>query len=173
MGWSIRELADAAGVSKQTVTNRLKRAKLWDMYATKGPDGSVTVSDEAAQRVLSLYPAKRRLPSTGDDEDRSEASEAEQLLRAQVEQLEARVADQGRELERLRSQNERLSDEIVNQAKAISALPAPDAVERAREDGERAGRDAGEESGRELERQKIADMGLLARRRYLRGLRHL
>lgn len=56
----------------------------------------------------------------------------------------------------------------VQQAAPTKALPDPDTVGRAREDGRREGAEAGEAAGREEERQRIAGMGWRQRRRYLR-----
>lgn len=57
----------------------------------------------------------------------------------------------------------------VQQSAPAEALPEPDAVGRAREDGRREGAEAGEAEGREEERRRIAGMSWMARRRYLRG----
>lgn len=165
---TLKEIADLCGVTKQTVKNNLRSMGLWDFHVTQGDVRSpAVVDDEATQKVVAVLAARRRPQTTSPDAPGGD--EVTRLLQEQVAQLEAHVADQQRELERLRTQNDQLTGQVVSQAEAIKSLPSPDAVERAREDGERAGRDAGEEAGREAERQRIADMGFFARRRYLRG----
>jgi hypothetical protein len=169
---TLKEISDLCGVTKQTVKNNLRAMGLWDFHVTQGDTRTpAVVDDEATRQVVAVITARRR--SRTEAPEAQDADERAQLLREQVAQLQERVVDQARELDRLRAQNDRLAGQVVEQAGTIKALPSPDAVERAREDGERAGRVAGEAAGREDERQRIADMGFMARRRYLRGSRGL
>ena len=96
-------------------------------------------------------------------------AEAVRARDALIAELRDRLRDAQAERDRLREQNGALSEQIATQAETIRSLPAPDAVERAREDGERDGREAGRAEGRDGERERIRDMGFWARRRYLRG----
>lgn len=165
---TLKEIADLCGVTKQTVKNNLRSLGLWDFHVTAGDVTTpAVVDDEATRRVVAVLTARRR-PQTetpaGDD-----AAEAVRARDALIAELRDRLRDAEEERDRLREQNGELSSQIVTQAETIRSLPAPDAVDRAREDGERDGREAGQAEGREIEREKIRDMGFWARRRYLRN----
>lgn len=174
MPWTIKELADEAGVTKQTIMNRLDRDGLRSWHVTERPDGSLVIDDDAARLMLAKYPVKVRASHTltKDSDASATGSEADALYDALREQ----IADLRRERDRLAAsndeltrQNSELSKSLARQADEMKALPAPDAVDRAREDGRRDGVKSGEAEGRESEREKIASMGFWKRRRYLRG----
>lgn len=170
---TIKEIADMCGCSKPTVTKRLRDMDLWSYHVTPGDSTRpAIVDDEATQMVAASITARRRPLAEAPGEE----SGASRLYEERIAELKAMLADQRAEIDRLRGQNEalasqtvELSGRVAEQAEAMKALPAPDAVERAREDGERNGREAGEAEGRESERERIATMGFWKRRKYLRG----
>lgn len=172
---TIKEIADMCGCSKPTVTKRLRDMGLWSYHVTPGDSTRpAVVDDEATQMVAASITARRRPLAEAPGEE----SDAARLYEERIAELRAMLADQRAEIDRLRGQNEalasqtvELSGRVAEQAEAMKALPAPDAVERAREDGERDGREAGEAEGRTQEREKIAMMGLWKRRNYLKGSR--
>ena len=163
---TLKEIADLCGVTKQTVKNNLKSLGLWDFHVTAGDVTTpAVVDDEATRRVVAVLTSRRRPqtePPAGED-----VAEAVRARDALIAELRDRLRDAQAERDRLREQNGALSEQIATQAER--SLPAPDAVERAREDGERDGREAGRAEGRDGERERIRDMGFWARRRYLRG----
>lgn len=165
---TLKEIADLCGVTKQTVKNNLKSLGLWDFHVTAGDVTTpAVVDDEATRRVVAVLTSRRRPqtePPAGED-----VAEAVRARDALIAELRDRLRDAQAERDRLREQNGALSEQIATQAETIRSLPAPDAVERAREDGERDGREAGRAEGRDGERERIRDMGFWARRRYLRG----
>lgn len=171
---TIKQIADMCGCSKPTVTKRLRDMDLWSYHVTPGDSTRpAVVDDEATQMVAASITARRRPLAEAPG---GEGGDAARLYEERIAELKAVLADQRAEIDRLRGQNEtllsqtvELSGRVAEQAEAMKALPAPDAVERAREDGERDGRETGEAEGRESERRRIADMGFLARRRYLRS----
>ena len=165
---TLKEIADLCGVTKQTVKNNLRTLGLWDFHVTAGDVTTPAVmDDEATRRVVAVLTSRRRPqtePPAGED-----VAEAVRARDALIAELRDRLRDAQAERDRLREQNGALSEQIATQAETIRSLPAPDAVERAREDGERDGREAGRAEGRDGERERIRDMGFWARRRYLRG----
>lgn len=164
---TLKEIADLCGVTKQTVKNNLRSLGLWDFHVTAGDVTTpAVVDDEATRRVVAVLTARRR-PQTEPpaSEDVAEVVRARDAL---IAELRDRLRDAEAERDRLREQNGTLSEQIVTQAETMRALPSPDAVDRAREDGERRGHEAGEAEGRASERERIAMMGLWARRRYLK-----
>ena len=165
---TLKEIADLCGVTKQTVKNNLRSLGLWDFHVTAGDVTTpAVVDDEATRRVVAVLTARRRPqtePPASDD-----VAEAVRARDALIAELRDRLRDAEAERDRLREQNGALSSQIVAQAETIRALPSPDAVDRAREDGERDGRTEGEADGREAERKRIAEMGFWKRMRYLRG----
>lgn len=165
MPWTVRQLADAAGVTKKTARDRLKREGLWEWHVTKRADGSLVVDDEAAQAVLARYAVKVK---AADAPARDGQAEAMPDYESMIADLRSDLRDARAERDCLREQVGKLVTRVADQADAIRSLPAPDAVERAREDGEHGGRESGEAEGRMQEREKIAMMGFWARRRYLR-----
>lgn len=165
MPWTVRQLADAAGVTKKTMRDRLKREGLWDWHVTTRADGTLSVDDEAAQAVLARYAVKVRGVAPREAAQEGPGDDYESRLA----DLRTALQDARSERDRLREQNEALVTRLADQAETIRSLPAPDAVEHAREDGERDGREAGEAEGREAERRRIAEMGFWKRMRYLRN----
>lgn len=165
---TLKEIADLCGVTKQTVKNNLRTLGLWDFHVTAGDVTTpAVVDDEATRRVVAVLTSRRRPqtePPAGDDVD-----EAVRARDALIAELRDRLRDAQAERDRLREQNGALAQQIATQAEAMRSLPAPDAVDRAREDGERDGREAGEAEGREAERRRIAEMGFWKRMRYLRN----
>lgn len=169
---TIREIAAMCQCSKPTVTKKLRELGLWDFHVTPGDSRApAVVDDEATQQVVAAITAHRR-PSA---EAPGAEDGAARLYEERIAEMKATLADQRAEIERLRRQNEEISGQnvelagrVAEQAEAMKALPAPDAVRRAREDGERDGREVGRAEGRDAERERIRDMGFWARRRYLR-----
>lgn len=171
---TIKQIADMCGCSKPTVTKRLRDMDLWSYHVTPGDSTRpAIVDDEATQMVAASITARRRPLAEAPGE---ESGDAARLYEERIAELRSMLADQRAEIDRLMGQNEallsqtvELSGRVAEQAEAMKALPAPDAVDRAREDDERDGREAGEAEGRESERERIATMGFWKRRKYLRG----
>lgn len=167
MPWTLAELRDASGVrSVDTIRNRLRAMGLWDFHANRGADGKWVVDDEAAQMLLSAHPVRKR---EVEDPLKPNGDEMARLYEKRIDELSESLRDARAERDQLRAQNDALIARVADQADAIRALPAPDAVEHARAEGEREGREAGEVEGRAEERRRIAEMGFWKRRAYLRN----
>lgn len=170
---TIREIADACGVSKPTVTKYLKELGLWDFHVTPGDSSHPTVVDDEAraavsQRLASIRgkaPAQssanhEQMEADGDGVDGAPQKGTVALYEARIADLKAQILDLQGRLDAESSEREALTDRMGTMAEAMRALPSAEDVERARADGEAA--------GAEGERSKLAAMGFWARRRYLR-----
>lgn len=164
MPWTIKQLAEAAGVTKKAMRDRIGREGLWDWHMTKDARGVWQLDDEAAQMLLAKYPVKVKAGTA----DGAEAEAVRRDYEAKLADMRSVAMQRQQEIDRLRSRIDELGREIDERDSTIKALPAPDAVERAREEGERRGHDSGVSEGREAEREKIAMMGFWKRRKYLR-----
>lgn len=169
---TVREIAEQCGVTKQTVINNLRSMGLWDYHVTPGDHARPTVVDDEASSAVAQQIMARRAPATRPPAVDTEPERADQTMpRGVTEQYEARIADlkaqiadlQGR-LDAASEAQESLTERVGSMAEAMRALPSADDVERARADGEAAGR----ASGAETERDKVAAMGFWERRRYLK-----
>lgn len=173
---TIREIAEACGVSKTTVTNNLRAMGLWDYHVKPGdPSHPALVDDEAASAVAARIGTKKPLnevqeTTLGEPKfvvstlENSGLGTNEQLYEQRINDLKEQIRDLQSRLDAADKRNENLTERVGSMAEAMRALPSADDVTRAREDGEEAGRAAGEAE----ERAKVAAMGFWERRKYLR-----
>lgn len=145
---TLTEIARECGVTKQTVKNNLRSMGLWDFHVTHGDVSTPSVvDDEATRQVVAVLTSRRRPTTAPPTTDEAEA-------RARL--YEDTIADLRREVAELRAERDRYKAESEEKAERIRALKSPDDVERAREDGERDGREAGIAEERQRAEERAA-----------------
>lgn len=188
---TLRQIADQCGVSRQTVTNYLKKLGLWEDHVTKGEIGQASIVDDyAASAVVAQIGIRvtSELPAN-DDTDSGDGSACPQIAgmsevdatafggawRELCDSLRQHNADLEAQIDKLKDEldakdatyQEALErkDQRISElsAQLTSSLATIKALPSADavDDAKRAG-----EKG---EREKIASMGFFQRRRYLKG----
>ena len=88
---TIRELAQALGVSKTAVNAKIKQLGIKDELQSEG--GRYTLTDEQAEQIKSLFTANRK-PQTENREQLPESLRKQiEELQKRIEQKDAQIAD--------------------------------------------------------------------------------
>lgn len=145
---TIKEIAEATGVTKQTVRNRLKSLGLWDHHVTAGDTATpAVVDDEATQIVVAALTGKRQPVTEAPQLRATPPVDAEAAMARERALYEARIADLRDRIVTLEGEKIELQKQVKEAGEAIKLLPSPTAVVEARAEGERAGREAARAAG--------------------------
>jgi DNA-binding transcriptional regulator GbsR (MarR family) len=106
--YTVKDLAEQVGVSKQAIIDKIKKLGLQDNLARKG--NRFVISESQANLILSAFQGKQQVQSTRNNANQNNdlLYELVKTLQQQLDEKDKQIAESNKQIERLTALNENL-----------------------------------------------------------------